>query len=427
MGEIGVGIIGTGFMGECHALAFTAVAPLFQPGLRPRLEVVADVNAPAAERARDRFGFARATADWRELVADPRVELVSITSPNILHKEMALAAIAAGKHVYCEKPLALTAADARELTLAAEAQGVRTLVGYNYLCSPAIRHIKKLLDDGELGTAHLPALRCFEEDYMADPAVPFSWRCERARAGSGALGDMGSHAISLARFLGGADRRGAGRHRHGGARARGGAARRRPAVRPGRAADARCAGSRTRTSRTACSASRAACSAAWSPAAPPGAARTVRTSSSTARWAACASGRSGSTSSSCSAPVARKDDNGFRTVFCGPYHGDYGRFTPAPGHGIGFNDLKVIEVAGLLEGIATGGPTYPDFREGWAIEAVCDAILESAERRAWVSVPAPAERQREFRGGSELYAPALMAMRARICAGQTVPGKFSFD
>ena len=149
-----------------------------------------------------RFGFARACADWRELVADPAVELVSITSPNVLHKEMALAAIAAGKHVYCEKPLALTAADARELALAAEAKGVRTLVGYNYLCSPALQHIKRLLDDGELGA--LTYLRvCFEEDYMADPAVPFSWRCERAKAGSGTLGDLGSHAISLARFLGG--------------------------------------------------------------------------------------------------------------------------------------------------------------------------------------------------------------------------------
>src|SRR5262245_32613225 len=101
MAEIGVGIIGTGFMGECHALAFTAVTPVFQPRLRPRLQMVADVNAAAAERARERFGFARASADWRELVADSSVELVSITAPNILHKEMALAAIAAGKHVYC--------------------------------------------------------------------------------------------------------------------------------------------------------------------------------------------------------------------------------------------------------------------------------------------------------------------------------------
>ena len=385
MAEIGVGIIGTGFMGECHALAFSAVTPLFQPALRPRLAVVADVNAAAAERARDRFGFARATGDWRDLVADPRVELVSVTAPNILHKEMALAAIAAGKHVYCEKPLALTAADARELTQAAEAAGVRTLVGYNYLCSPAVRHIRKLLDDGELG--RLTYLRCaFEEDYMADPAVPFSWRCDRSRAGSGALGDMGSHAISLARYLGGEITEVLGDT---------------AMVVPERAV------------------------------APPGAdlqfghvehpseMRAVENEDIAHCLFRFASGVLGSMITSRTSwgrkngpdlelygtrgavrfrqerfnefelfrPDARKDDNGFRTVHCGPYHGEYGRFTPAPGHGIGFNDLKTIEVAGLLQAIAADGPAHPDFREGTAIEEVCDAILESAERRAWVRVP----------------------------------------
>ncbi len=388
MGEIGIGIIGTGFMGECHALAFTAVTPLFQPRLRPRLAVVADVNAPAAERARDRFGFARATSDWHDLVADPAVELVSITAPNLLHKEMALAAIVAGKHVYCEKPLALTAADARELALAAEARGVRTLVGYNYLCSPAIRHIKKLVDDGELG--RLTYLRCaFEEDYMADPAVPFSWRCEHAKAGSGALGDMGSHALGLARFLGGPI-----------AEVLGDTA----LVVPARAV------------------------------APPGAdlqfarveqpaeMREVENEDIAHCLLRFASGVMGSMVTSRTAwgrkngpdlelygtlagvrfrqerfnefelfrSGARKDDNGYRTVMTGPYHGDYGRFTPAPGHGIGFNDLKAIEVAGLLDAIATGGEAAPDFREGWAIEAVCDAVLDSARRRAWVAV-APLE------------------------------------
>ena len=387
MGEIGVGIIGTGFMGECHALAFSAVTPLFQPPLRPRLAVVADVNAAAAERARDRFGFARSTPDWRDLVADPAVQLVSITAPNILHKEMALAAIAAGKHVYCEKPLALTAADAREMALAAEEAGVRTMVGYNYLCSPAIRHIGRLLDAGELG--RLTYLRCaFEEDYMADPAVPFSWRCDRSRAGSGALGDMGSHALSLARYLGGRI-----------AEVLGDTA----MVVPERAV------------------------------APPGAdlqfgrveqpaeMRKVENEDVAHCLFRFASGVLGSMITSRTSwgrkngpdlelygtlgggrfrqerfnefelfrPDARKDDNGFRTVYCGPYHGDYGRFTPAPGHGIGFNDLKTIEVAGLLEGIATGRPLYPDFREGWAIEAVCDGILESAARRAWVRIDEP--------------------------------------
>jgi predicted dehydrogenase len=386
MVEIGVGIIGTGFMGECHALAFTAVAPVFQPSLRPRLQMVADVNATAAERARERFGFARASTDWRELVADPAIEIVSITAPNILHKEMALAAIAAGKHVYCEKPLALTAADARELTLAAEAAGVRTMVGYNYLCAPAIRHIKKLLDQGELGA--LTYLRCaFEEDYMADPATPFSWRCDRSRAGSGALGDMGSHALSLARYLGGPIIEVLGDT---------------AMVVPERAV------------------------------APPGGdlqfarieqpaeMREVENEDIAHCLFRFANGVMGSMITSRTAwgrkngpdlelygtlagvrfrqerfnefelfrSDARKDDNGFRTVYCGPYHGDYGRFTPAPGHSIGFNDLKVIEVAGLLDAIATDAPAQPDFREGWAIEAVCDAILESAVRRAWVQVPA---------------------------------------
>jgi predicted dehydrogenase len=387
MGEIGVGIIGTGFMGECHALAFTAVVPLFQPELRPRLEMVADVNGTAAERARARFGFARASAAWRELVADPKVGLVSITAPNILHKEMALAAIAAGKHVYCEKPLALTAADARELALAAEAAGVRTLVGYNYLCSPAIRHIKQLLEAGELGT--LTYLRAsFDEDYMADPAVPFSWRCERAKAGSGALGDLGSHAISVARFLGGPIVEVLGDT---------------AVVVPERAVAP--PGGDLQFGRVEA----------------PSEMRAVENEDIAHCLFRFESGVLGSLISSRTAwgrkngpdlevygtlgamryrqerfnefelfrSSARKDDNGYRTVFCGPYHGDYGRFTPAPGHGIGFNDLKVIEVAGLLHGIATGTNPHPDFREGWAIEVVCDAVLESAERRAWVRVEQP--------------------------------------
>ncbi|MFL5337662.1 MAG: Gfo/Idh/MocA family protein, partial [Geminicoccaceae bacterium] len=329
MGEIGVGIIGTGFMGECHALAFTAVGPLFQPQLRPRLQVVADINAVAAERACARFGFARATGDWRELVADPAVGLVSITSPNLLHKEMALAAIAAGKHVYCEKPLALTAIDARELAQAAEAKGVRTLVGYNYLCSPAVRHIRHLLEAGELGA--LTYLRAsFEEDYMADPAVPFSWRCERAKAGSGALGDLGSHAISLARYLAGpiveviADA---------------------AVVVPERAVAP--PGGDLQFARVEA----------------PSELRTVENEDIAHGLFRFASGLLGSLTASRTAwgrkngpdlelygtlgaaryrqerfnefelyrASPRKDDNGYRTVFTGPYHGDYGKFTPAPG------------------------------------------------------------------------------------------------
>ena len=301
---------------------------------------------------------------------------------------MALAAIGAGKHVYCEKPLALTAADAKALALAAEAKGVRTLVGYNYLYPPAIQHIKQLLEAGELGS--ITYLRAaFEEDYMADPAVPFSWRCERAKAGSGALGDLGSHAVSLARYLAGpivevmADI---------------------ATVVPDRAV-----------------AAAGADAGQFARVEAPSTMRAVENEDIAHALVRFASGCMGSISSSRTAwgrkngpdlelygtlgavrfrqerfnefelfrSGARKDDNGFRTVLTGPYHPDYGRFTPAPGHSIGFNDLKVIEVARYLDGIANDTAGGPDFREGWAIEAVCDAMLESAHRRAWVQVDDP--------------------------------------
>ena len=127
MAEIGIGIIGTGFMGQSHAMAYRAAAGIL-PGLpTPRLVAVADVDAGAAQAAATRFGFARATTDWRDLIADPAIGAVAITTPNLLHAEMALAAIAAGKHVHCEKPLAPDAATAQTMTDAAEAAGVAPL------------------------------------------------------------------------------------------------------------------------------------------------------------------------------------------------------------------------------------------------------------------------------------------------------------
>src|SRR5918996_503645 len=134
MDEVRVGLIGSGFMGKCHALAFRAAPAVFGDLPKVTLEVLADVDSGVTRAAAETFGFARWTTDWRALAGDPAVDVVAITTPNFLHQEMALAAIAAGKHVYCEKPLALDAAGARLMTEAAEAKGVRTLVGYNYLC-----------------------------------------------------------------------------------------------------------------------------------------------------------------------------------------------------------------------------------------------------------------------------------------------------
>ena len=150
--------------------------------------MLCDTPLERAEAMAGQLGFARATDDWRALVADPEVELVSITTPNRLHREMALAALAAGKHVWCEKPLALTLGEAEEMAAAAEAAGVATMVGYNYLRNPAFAHAQRLVEDGAIG--RVVHFRGFvDEDYQADPELPWTWRATaRRRRGSGRSG-----------------------------------------------------------------------------------------------------------------------------------------------------------------------------------------------------------------------------------------------
>lgn len=179
-----VGLIGTGFMGKAHVFGFASAQKVFDLPYRIELHTVADITEDAAARAAADFGFAHSTADWRSIIADPDVDLVDITAPNALHKEMALAAIAAGKHVYCEKPLAPLAADAGEMAAAAAARGVKTQVGFNYLCNPMLRLAREMVASGELGK--IRGYRGLHaEDYMADASGAFTFRHDPA--GGGAL------------------------------------------------------------------------------------------------------------------------------------------------------------------------------------------------------------------------------------------------
>ena len=134
--QLRIGLIGTGFMGKTHVFGFAAAQRVFDLPYELVLHTVADRTEDLAAQAARALGFARASGDWRRLVEDPEIDVIDITAPNAFHKEMALAAIAAGKHVYCEKPLAPLAADARQMAEAAEAAGVKTQVGFNYLCNP---------------------------------------------------------------------------------------------------------------------------------------------------------------------------------------------------------------------------------------------------------------------------------------------------
>ncbi|MFC6491279.1 Gfo/Idh/MocA family protein, partial [Nitratireductor sp. GCM10026969] len=189
--QLGLGLIGSGFMGRTHTFAFNNVNRVFDLPVKVQPVMLADANETLAARAAGALGFGASTGDWRRLVTDPRVHIVSITAPNVLHKEMALAAIEAGKHVYCEKPLAPGASDAEEMTRAAEARGVVTAVGFNYLQNPMMRLAREIIDSGEIGE-----IRAFSaihaEDYMMDSEAPWTWRLDPA-GGGGALADLGSH------------------------------------------------------------------------------------------------------------------------------------------------------------------------------------------------------------------------------------------
>jgi predicted dehydrogenase len=199
--EIGVGLLGSAGMGRAHAHALTVLGHLFwPPTVRARLVRVVGRDLARAESTRARYGFQAAGTRWQELVEDPAVQLVDDCAPNHLHLEPCRDALAAGKHVFCEKPLGRTAAEARELRDAAARAAVVTMVGFNYRFLPAIQLARRLVSEGRLGRI-LHFRGRFADNSFLDPAAPFTWHQDAALAGSNTLLDVGSHLIDLARFL----------------------------------------------------------------------------------------------------------------------------------------------------------------------------------------------------------------------------------
>lgn len=198
---LGVAVVGFGWMGRVHTQAYARVRHHYpQLAVRPELVTVAEEVPGRAEEAADRFGFASFTRDWREVAADPRVRAVSITAPNFLHREIGVAMAEAGKHIWIEKPVGLTRADARAVADAVAAASVQGAVGFNYRNAPAVETARDLVASGELGTVTHVRVRLFS-DYAAHPDGALTWRYERERGGSGVLGDLASHGVDLARFL----------------------------------------------------------------------------------------------------------------------------------------------------------------------------------------------------------------------------------
>lgn len=368
--RVGIGLVGSGFMGRCHANAFRSVGGLFDLSVEPVAEMLADIDQNTADANASSLGFPRATGDWRTLVSDPAINIVAITAPNILHEPIALAAIENGKAVYCEKPLSVTTQSAKRMLDAAEAANTLTMVGFNFQRNPMVKLAAQLIQDSEIG--ELVSFRGrHAENYMASPDVAHSFRTDIN--GGGALADIGSHILAIARMLIGPISKVSG------------------------------------TSRTVF------------------AYRSIHTGSSDtsavevddvtnallhfengctgsieANWAATGrtmdlsfevTGTKGAIAFSqerMNELLVWKPDRpgrtGFTRIEASKEHPPYGNFCPAGGHHLGFNDLKVIEVAELLEAYATGGVCGPDFKEALAIQKTVEAITDSARTGKWTFV-----------------------------------------
>jgi predicted dehydrogenase len=201
--SIGVGLIGYAFMGAAHSQAWRTAPHFFDLPLRPELTVLAGRNQEAVTDAAGRLGWASTETDWRRVIERDDVGLVDVCTPGDTHAEIAIAALVAGKHVLCEKPLANTVAEAEAMAEAAAkaaTQGVRSMVGFTYRRVPAIALARRLVADGRLGDIrHVRAQ--YLQDWIADAEAPMSWRLEKDKAGSGALGDIGAHIVDLTQYI----------------------------------------------------------------------------------------------------------------------------------------------------------------------------------------------------------------------------------
>ena len=379
---LGVAIAGFGWMGRVHTQAYARVLHHFpQLAVAPQLVAVADEVPGRAEEAAEQFGFARPYRDWRDVAADPDVAAVSIAAPNFLHREIGVAMARAGKHIWIEKPVGLTAEDAQAVADAVKEAGVAGAVGFNSRNAPAVAAAKGMIDGGELGTVtHVRFRLC--SDYAAHPEGALSWRFERRRGGSGVLGDLAAHGVDLARHLLGeidalvADT---------------------AVFIPERARPTGATAGHTRASG--------------------GELGPVENEDYVTSLLRFASGARGVLEAS-RISVGEQNNYGFEihgtagavfwdfrrmnelgvsvgtayqdqsvsTIFVGPAHGYYGAFQPGAATSMGYDDLKVIEAYRFLRSIVDGTPHGATLADAVASAEALDAMAESARTGGWVPV-----------------------------------------
>jgi predicted dehydrogenase len=352
--------------------------------LEPSLEIVASSNWARAERVAREWGYRRATDDWRRVVEDPEVDVVDVCTANDSHFDIAMAAIAAGKHVYCEKPLATNADHARQMADAARKKGLITLVGFNYIQNPVHALALSTLRNGDIGEVK-HARVFFKSDYMADPDMPHSWRNEIGRAGAGVIGDVGSHCLSYYfhligvkidevfcnletvvhdRPIGNAD--GAIRY-------------------DARNRDARRVPNTTDDIGTAVFKFAGGAGLIEANRVSPGAHFDIgyeiigtrgmlRYSYDNINDLYIYRGE------------GAEEFRGFKRIASGPSNPLYAALLPAAGLALGYNDFKALEARELIVAIAENRPAHPDFDFGYQVQRVVEACQRSHDQRRWVRV-----------------------------------------
>ncbi|MGO2096335.1 MAG: Gfo/Idh/MocA family protein [Candidatus Microbacterium stercoravium] len=195
-----VAMIGYGFMGAAHSQAWRTAPRVFDLPKAIEMTVIVGRNADAVAASADKWGWRESATDWREVIARDDIDIVDIVTPGHSHDEIAIAALAAGKHVLCEKPLANTVDDAERMVHAAEASSAIAMLGFTYRRVPALTRARDLIAEGRIGTVQ-QVRAAYRQDWLVDPQAPLSWRLKKDEAGAGALGDIGGHAIDLVQFL----------------------------------------------------------------------------------------------------------------------------------------------------------------------------------------------------------------------------------
>ena len=368
MAEIGIGIVGGGYMGKAHAVAMSAVAAVFDTALRPRLEMICTTSPDGAARKATQFGFARSAADWRRLVTDPKVEAVVIASPQETHKDIALTAFAAGKHVFCEKPLGLGLAESRVMADAARRSGLIHMIGFNYIRTPASQLAREIIAEDEIGD-----ITWFRgehtEDFCADPHQPASWRMRGKPNGN--MGDLSPLIINAALALMGPIRSVCAdietvhktRPSPSGPEVVTNDDQAHTMCRFANGVMGHLFISRVATGRKM--------GYAYEIFGTKGAIRFDQEDQN-ALWLYRTEGRA--------------SRQGFAKILTGPEHPDYRAFCLGPGHGTGYQDQIIIEARDFLEAIAKGILRWPTIEDGHRVNQIIEAAWASQERRGWVDV-----------------------------------------